>query len=191
MRVSWKALDKGCYVPSANRAFLEISQIKSTGTTRDVSGLFKYTNFMFKKSILNLEERCLHSNLIIQALTSGKNFKPYIWENESTGSKGKIVIFSTRSYMKKFCRDYYSYITANNKKHIWKGTACVGSRDTLAPYPDLISRVGKWHFYNFYNNQAGSNPVKNENLYAFTNPERPEIRRQLFKFHCSRNPSAC
>ena len=35
--VSRKAIDLGCAVPSANLAFVEISQIQSTGTTRDLS----------------------------------------------------------------------------------------------------------------------------------------------------------
>ena len=190
-RVSWQARDKGCVVPSANRAFLEIMQIQPTGTTRDVVGIFKYAGYVFKKSILDLNDRCTHSKLIVDKLNNGADHVPYRWSNKNNNTKGKIIIFSTREYAKKVCRDYYSYITSNDKKNVWKGTACIGTRDSLSPVPDLLSRVGYWHFYNFYDNQAGSNPVKNDFMYAFSNPQTEDIRRKLFKFHCSRNPSRC
>ena len=46
-RISWKAMDLGCAVPSANLAFVEISQIQSTGTTRDFAGIAKYAKYVF------------------------------------------------------------------------------------------------------------------------------------------------
>ena len=180
--VSWKARDLGCHVPSANMAFLEIMQLQQTGTKQDLGSLLKYVDYTFKKSILNLDDRCKHSQLIIKALYSGEDLKPYAWNSQYNNTDGKIIIFSSREYVKKICRDYYSYISSKQKKYVWKGTACMGSKDVLAPEPDLISKVDDWYFYHFYNSQNGSNPLKNKNLLFFSNPVTKEIRMGLSKF---------
>ena len=64
-RVTWKAIDMGCVVPSANLAFVEISQIQSTGTTRDFAGIAKYAKYVFKKPIIDVEDRCKHTKVVI------------------------------------------------------------------------------------------------------------------------------
>ena len=54
-RVSWKAIDMGCVVPSANLAFVEISQIQSTGTTRDFAGIANMQDMFLKNQSLILK----------------------------------------------------------------------------------------------------------------------------------------
>ena len=190
-RVSWKAIDMGCAVPSANLAFVEISQIQSTGTTRDFAGIAKYAKYVFKKPIIDLEDRCKHSKVVIDALKNAEDFEPYQWKSPNKNTQGKIVIFSSRDYAKKACRDYYTYIDDGKKRYGYRGTACVGEKDVLSPYPDLLSKVGYWHFYDYYPMQVGSNPIRLDYLSLQFNPHTPDIRRQLFKFRCSKQPWNC
>lgn len=190
-RVSWKAMDMGCVVPSANIAFVEISQIQSTGTTRDIAGIAKYVKYVFKKSILDVEDRCKHTKVIIDALKNADDYEPYKWKSPDKNTAGKIVIFSSRDYAKKVCRDYYTYISNGKKIYGYRGTACLGTKDVLSPYPDLLSRVGHWHFYEYYPTQVGSNPIKLDYLSLQFSPPTPDIRRQLFKFRCSKEPWKC
>ena len=109
-RIPWKAQELGCFVPSANIAFVEISKIQSTGTTRDIAGILKYTKYIFKNSILDLEDRCKHSKVVINSLEKASDFEPNEWNSENKNTSGKVIIFSTRDYAKKVCRDYYTYI---------------------------------------------------------------------------------
>ena len=43
----------------------------------------------------------------------------------------------------------------------------MGSKDVLAPEPDLISKVDDWYFYHFYNSQNGSSPLKKQKSFIF------------------------
>ena len=191
-RISWKAQELGCFVPSANIAFVEISKIQSTGTTRDIAGILKYTKYIFKNSILDLEDRCKHSKVVINSLEKASDFEPNEWNSENKNTSGKVIIFSTRDYAKKVCRDYYTYIDNGKKRYGYRGTACAGASDALAQFPDLISKIGYWHFYDYYPNQLGSTPVKPRGYISLQfNPLTPDIRRQLFKFNCNREPWQC
>ena len=122
-RVTWKAIDMGCVVPSANLAFVEISQIQSTGTTRDFAGIAKYAKYVFKKPIIDVEDRCKHTKVVIDALKNAKDFEPYQWKSPNKNTEGKIIIFSSRDYAKKACRDYYTYIDDGKKRYGYRGTA--------------------------------------------------------------------
>ena len=181
-RVSWKAMDMGCVVPSANLAFVEISKIQSTGTTRDFAGIAKYAKYVFKKPILDLEDRCKHAKVVLDALKSAQDFEPYRWKSPNKNTGGKIVIFSSRDYAKKACRDYFTYIDDSKKRYGYRGTACIGANDVLSPYPDLLSKSGYWHFYDYYPTQIGSSPIKLDYLMLQFSPQTPDIRRKLYKF---------
>ena len=185
--VSRKAIDMGCAVPSANLAFVEISQIQTTGTTRDIAGIAKYAKYVFKKPIIDLEDRCKHSKVVINALTNAEDFEPYQWKSSTKNTQGKIIIFSSRDYEKKACRDYYTYIDDGKKRYGYRGTACIGEKAVLSPYPDLLSKVGYWHFYDYYPMQVGSNPIRLNYLSLQFNPYTPDLKRKLFRFRSPRN----
>jgi hypothetical protein len=52
----------------------------------------------------------------------------------------------------------------------------------LSPYPDLLSKSGYWHFYDYYPTQIGSSPIKLDYLMLQFSPQTPDIRRKLYKF---------
>ena len=81
----------------------------------------------------------------------------------------------------KMKRDF-TYIDDSKKRYGYRGTACIGANDVLSPYPDLLSKSGYWHFYDYYPTQIGSSPIKLDYLMLQFSPQTPDIRTKLYKF---------
>ena len=109
-RVARKAIKNNCSIPSTNHAFLEIVGIEPTGTTKDLTGFYKYFTYVFKQPFFDVEDRCRHTNLVVEGLNDNDDYKVHYWENRQKKTSGKMAVFLTREYHAKLCRDYLTVL---------------------------------------------------------------------------------
>ena len=187
-RVARKAIKNNCSIPSTNHAFLEIVGIEPTGTTKDLTGFYKYFTYVFKQPFFDVEDRCRHTNLVVEGLNDNDDYKVHYWENRQKKTSGKMAVFLTREYHAKLCRDYYTIIRKGDKKYFWQGTACIGSSAQLSK--QIIGYHSHWHFYNYQPDQSGGRPIL-ESWGTYNDAEHPNVRQSRYKFHCTKTPWKC
>lgn len=187
-RVATKAIKHQCNVPSTNHAFLEIASIQPTGTTKDLQGFYKYFTYIFKQPFFDVEDRCKHTKMIIDALYDNEDHKIHSWNNSNKKTSGKMAVFLTREYYGKICRDYYTIISNDKKKYFWQGTACMGGLNQLSK--KYITYNSNWVFYNYKTNQSAGRPIL-ESWETYNDVDHPSIRQKMYHFHCSKKNWRC
>jgi|TARA_E500000178_G_scaffold282060_1_gene282526 hypothetical protein len=82
---------------------------------------------MFIKE-LHIEDRCMHSIKLLEALEDSKDYKTYEWKNEKRQTAGKIKILKTIPYRSNYgnqvCRNYISFIEIEKKIRSYNFKAC-------------------------------------------------------------------
>ena len=120
---------------------------------------------------LAYESRCMVTDTVYTALNNNKNHDSLTWENKEESSRGKVIIFLTRNYATKICRDYYSYIYKKNKKFIYSGTF-----NGYNMGEGKLSKVGNWIFYKYTDDQlSGVDVDKN---WGYVDRLHPELIRK-------------
>jgi len=165
---------RNCTVPSLKEAYLEF---KSS----------KYSKIIFKDNFLNVDDKCLHTLVVIKALDGKEKFQPAVWNNQDSKNSGKLIIISNRIYKGKLCKDYLSYLSANNKKYIYKGSACKGDSQFL-DVKRLKFIVNDWYFYDFYFDQSAGR-TKYKIWGNYRDPEVKDIyNSEKFISDCKKKP---
>lgn len=125
-----KAKKNNCLSPAANFYTLDaLHYIDKTRNYRYHSGLgvFKAGKSMFIKE-LKIEDRCMHSMKLLEALQDPNDYKNYEWNNKNNNTAGKIKILKTTPYRSgygnKVCRDYISFIEIEKKIRNYNFKAC-------------------------------------------------------------------
>ena len=109
-RVARKAIKNNCSVPSTNHAFLEITSIEPTGTTKDIAGFYKYFSYVFKQPFFDIEDRCRHANLVVAGLNDNEDYKVHYWNNKQKKNIGKNrCFFNKRISWKNMQRLLHNY----------------------------------------------------------------------------------
>lgn len=125
-----QAKKNNCLSPAANFYTLDaLHYIDKTRYYRYHSGLgiFKAGKSMFIKE-LHIEDRCMHSIKLLEALEDSKDYKTYEWKNEKRQTAGKIKILKTIPYRSNYgnqvCRNYISFIEIEKKIRSYNFKAC-------------------------------------------------------------------
>lgn len=187
-KVAREAINYKCNVPSINHAFLEISSIEATGTTKDLKGFYKYFTYVFKQPFFDVVDRCTHTKIIINGLYDNEDHKVHFWNNLNNKTSGKMAVFLTREYDGKICRDYYTIISNSVKKYYWQGTACMGSPNQLSN--EAIVHNSYWNFYSYSADQSSGRPIL-KSFGTYNDAEHPNIREKNYFLYCSRERWKC
>ena len=167
-----KAIENNCGEPSANYKSINFSDFKPSGYMKDFTKLFQIYLENSRAIDLDYESRCMVTDTVYTALNNNKNYDSLTWENKEESSRGKVIIFLTRNYATKICRDYYSYIYKKNKKFIYSGTACNGYNLR----EDNLSKVGNWIFYKYTDDQLSG--VDIDKNWGYVDRLHPELIRK-------------
>ena len=74
---------------------------------------------------LSKEDKCLHSEAVLQALFSLDTHESLKWINKKNNTSGEIDILLIRPRQGGYCKDYKILITKGNKNRTLKKRACI------------------------------------------------------------------
>ena len=111
---------KNCNVPSALDGNYNIENLDDENPTKILGMLGNL--FSWK---LDDYDKCLHSDMVYEALFSLDTYESIQWKNKKNNTLGEIIILKIRPRQGGYCKDYKIRLKKNDKHRTLRKRACI------------------------------------------------------------------